>query len=291
MSLLLDALRKSEDQRRKGELPTLDQPLKAAPVAATAPRRILMPPLLMMIVLAIVLAWWLNRPSEDEFGIAPSADSGPASSSTAGEVPPVPTSPPAVLATQSRPASSEQPAAVSEASSPDMVDAAESDANAVNEPGSSEDQDAIYGQLADMPAPVNAVPAGQAVAAAEPDTADPQPVIETQESVPETIVPNPMETAQVEQSLANETEPQAEPVEPPVSSFIYAWELPLEARQDFPDLDVAVHVFALDPASRFVLINGERYGEGDRLAPGVVLNEITREGAMVDFRNYRILLQ
>ena len=100
---------------------------------------------------------------------------------------------------------------------------------------------------------------------------------------------------------ANEPEPpiaeaasaaiQQNPPPEPVRSFIYAWELPLDARQDFPDLDVTVHVFAPNVDNRFVLINGERYAEGDRLAPGVVLREITREGALVDFRNYRILLQ
>ena len=64
---------------------------------------------------------------------------------------------------------------------------------------------------------------------------------------------------------------------------------------DFPDqgpmIDVAVHVFAPDPADRFVLVDGERYGEGDALARGVQLEEIRPRGIVVGFRTYRIRIE
>lgn len=72
---------------------------------------------------------------------------------------------------------------------------------------------------------------------------------------------------------------------------ILPWELPTAARGDFPDLDVTLHFYASEPANRFVLIDGERYVEGDRVSAGVVLSEITRDGVVVDYRNYRVRLR
>ena len=72
---------------------------------------------------------------------------------------------------------------------------------------------------------------------------------------------------------------------------ILPWELPAGLRSEFPQIDVAVHVFAPDPADRFVLVDGERYGEGDALARGVQLEEIRPRGIVVGFRNYRIRIE
>ncbi|MBY6205711.1 general secretion pathway protein GspB [Halomonas denitrificans] len=72
---------------------------------------------------------------------------------------------------------------------------------------------------------------------------------------------------------------------------ILPWELPAGLRAEFPRIEVAVHVFAPDPADRFVLVDGERYGEGDALARGVQLEEIRPRGIVVGYRNYRIRIE
>lgn len=71
--------------------------------------------------------------------------------------------------------------------------------------------------------------------------------------------------------------------------------LPLSAlseseRSTLPPLKVSMHVFAEDPAQRFMLIDGQRAVEGDRLGAGVVLVHIRRIGAEIDVHGQRLLL-
>lgn len=77
---------------------------------------------------------------------------------------------------------------------------------------------------------------------------------------------------------------------PAAPEYVRVWELPLSVRRNLPDLQLNIHVFAEEPRERFVLVNGERFRTGDTLADGVRLVEIRREGAIVDFRDYRFLL-
>lgn len=84
------------------------------------------------------------------------------------------------------------------------------------------------------------------------------------------------------------TEPEAVPVSKPrviesqapltvdgSDSSLPEWgELPLEFRSGFPLPRIDVHVYAEDPARRFVLIDLKKYREGDTLGNGAVLEKI-----------------
>lgn len=76
-----------------------------------------------------------------------------------------------------------------------------------------------------------------------------------------------------------------------VAGYVEAWDLPLSVRRNLPELVLNIHVYSQRPNDRFVLINGERYVEGDPVGDGVDLVEIRREGAVVDFRSHRFLLR
>lgn len=78
---------------------------------------------------------------------------------------------------------------------------------------------------------------------------------------------------------------------PDVAEYVRAWELPLSIRRELPDLKLTIHVFSPQEEGRFVLINGERYVPGDSLEGGAQLVDIRREGAIVDFREHRFLLE
>lgn len=74
-------------------------------------------------------------------------------------------------------------------------------------------------------------------------------------------------------------------------NFIRPWELPEAQRAEFPELRLTVHYYVERPADRFVLINGERYAEGQRVAPDTRLAEIRPRGAVIEFGRYRVLIE
>lgn len=64
-------------------------------------------------------------------------------------------------------------------------------------------------------------------------------------------------------------------------------EKPLSLQQAIPPFRVDVHVYATEPANRFVMINMKRYGEGDEVASQLLLERITKEGMVLLFRGER----
>lgn len=84
--------------------------------------------------------------------------------------------------------------------------------------------------------------------------------------------------------------------QPPGAAVIYGQSAAAEdagavaAATGLPELTVDLHVYSDDPAKRSVFINGRRYVQGDHLAEGPVVEQITREGAMLSYRGRRFLL-
>jgi general secretion pathway protein B len=72
----------------------------------------------------------------------------------------------------------------------------------------------------------------------------------------------------------------ARPTEPPAGG----------APSGLPELSVDLHVFAADPAKRAVFINGRRYTQGAKIAEGPIVEEITREGAILSWHGRRFTL-
>ncbi len=126
--------------------------------------------------------------------------------------------------------------------------------------------------LAAGPAP-QAEPLAQG--AAEGYTADPAPQDSRAPEAPDpTLLPDAPGTGAVA---------YAEPLPPPI-----------DATQLQPaglaELNVDLHVYADDPARRAVFINGRRYSEGMTLTEGPMLEQITRDGAVINHRGQRYLL-
>ena len=59
-------------------------------------------------------------------------------------------------------------------------------------------------------------------------------------------------------------------------------DLPAGERAALPPLKLTMHVFADDPAARFVILDGRRLGEGAMVADGVVLRGIDRDGVVIE---------
>jgi general secretion pathway protein B len=66
--------------------------------------------------------------------------------------------------------------------------------------------------------------------------------------------------------------------------------LPPQAAAGLTDLSVDLHIYSTDPAKRAVFVNGRRYLEGMTLAEGPMVEEITRDGVVINHRGQRFLL-
>jgi general secretion pathway protein B len=62
------------------------------------------------------------------------------------------------------------------------------------------------------------------------------------------------------------------------------------AATGLPELTIDLHVFTDNPGKRAVFINGRRYTQGAQIAEGPVVEEITREGAVLSWRGRRFTL-
>ena len=90
--------------------------------------------------------------------------------------------------------------------------------------------------------------------------------------------------------------PAAAPARPrPQSGFTLAAlptadELVANGQLQMAALHLDIHVYSDEPAERFVFINMVRHREKSRLAEGPVVQEITPEGVILDYRGTRFLL-
>lgn len=66
--------------------------------------------------------------------------------------------------------------------------------------------------------------------------------------------------------------------------------VPAQGASGLPELSVDLHIYAADPAKRAVFINGRRYVQGARIKEGPMVEEITREGAVLSYHGRRFLL-
>lgn len=75
-------------------------------------------------------------------------------------------------------------------------------------------------------------------------------------------------------------------------SRMQSWfELPQDLRNklDLPRLDV--HVYSEDPQGRFILVNLQKYREGETLASGLVLEEVLPDGMVMSYQGERFRVE
>lgn len=283
MSFILDALKKSESKRRAqagpewSVSPTVASPAKPATMARV---RVLGLSAVVLLLLTVGALWaW------QVFVLKPSVE------------PPLPmaTSPTtsesnqAALSTQTTPETTVQPLPASSPMQADSVVAAEvapPEAKPVASSASSSMAESAVATLSSEDASVIALPQTTDMSSPEGGASD-EALVPAVMAIEEALV-----NAQApRESAATVSEDEAQAVwQPAAPDYLYQWELPLAVRQALPALNLTIHVFAANPADRFVLINGVRYTEGAELGSGAVLAEIRAEGALVDFRDYRFLL-
>lgn len=253
MSLILDALKRAERERRH-LLPSLADPDPSAlPPPGHRRRTRLKLALAVGAVLALVAlaAWFLRRPGALPEPVPPQA-------------------PPAAAAREPAPViAAPTPGPTPAAPAPVVIPGTEGMVS-LDELASADAGLPPVAELAPSApvAPVAATPARPAVAAPPAPAAS--------------VEPEPTAAA-----------PKAEPAPPPAltqpAPLRRFREMTPEYRADFPAITIEVHVHESSVARRWVMVNGRRYKQGERLAEGPALLEIVPEGVVLEYRGEKLL--
>jgi general secretion pathway protein B len=249
MSYILDALKRAESERSRGQIPGLH----AQPMARVALDREERAPAWKSLVFAVIAAlvlgalawWWLSAD-----GPAPAA------------VPPLAASPYTPAAPANPPAQVNAPPPVVAVAEP-VVSAASKPAPRRNLPPAT--KSAATPVNAAAPARMASVPtpAPRSQTAADPSAA-----------ARSTAAPAATATAAASGST-------------PEPRVLAMSELPADVISSLPTLVVSGASYSDQPASRMVIINGALYREGDRLTSELTLQRIALRSAVLSFRGYR----
>jgi general secretion pathway protein B len=75
----------------------------------------------------------------------------------------------------------------------------------------------------------------------------------------------------------------------PERPVVTAGELPASIQQDIPKLSILFHLYSANPRDRLVGINDRMLHEGDAVEPGLVLEQVTPDGMILNYKGYRFL--
>ncbi|WP_372834877.1 general secretion pathway protein GspB [Pontibacterium sp.] len=96
------------------------------------------------------------------------------------------------------------------------------------------------------------------------------------------VVQQPVPVASLTPPIAKEVLPSRPD---PYAGIPHQKQLPSTFQKALPDLTFSVHIFSSKPASRMVKINGQRLREGDPIAAGLTLKQITQDGVILSYKN------
>jgi general secretion pathway protein B len=71
------------------------------------------------------------------------------------------------------------------------------------------------------------------------------------------------------------------------SSAIALRDLPIAIQQELPPMSISVHAWSAIAAQRLVGINNRLLHEGDEVAPGLRLEQITPNGMILNYKGYK----
>ncbi len=254
MSILLEALRKSEKDQHSPEAPNIHTDDQSGPVSDS----IKTGPLALLLVVALFASGWFVWQQYQ-----PQADS---------DLPPVTVQ-------------ADQTGAVT---TPAVNLAAGAGETAQVVPSST-----VANNSADKPrTPVESYQAAASnTSQAEPTRPEPVNTVPPKGNDPVKQLADNSDQQPVSRATASQEPIIAIKDEPRELAPISYWELPDAIRADIPEIKFSVLVFAKKPADRFVLINGQRLTEGDSPQSGLVVKEIRRDGVVFSYRLYQFLVE
>ncbi len=271
MSYILEALKKSEKERQRGTVPDLLTVQDVMELGAK--KRSLWPYLLIMALLlnAGILVWWLSPWQSKKSKVVAQSTAGQQRESKAFESVhevsdvrlPVPVAvPPPGQAKTINPGAR----VVVEDSAPKLeTTTAKPDENPVNVA----QQNQIVEAKADLRRKVPSIP----------------PQVDTRGSR-EVFPSEPQQTPAISH-VPSGPEPVDNTVAAVENRLYNLKDLPVSIQQSLPVFTISVLLYSHDPTSRMVKINDQMMREGQYLTAGLKLEEITRNGVIFDYKNYR----
>ena len=249
MSILLEALRKSEKNQHTRAAPTIHTDDQPDPVSEPLPTGWLA---LMLVITLFVSGWFVWR----QYRLPAESFQAPVAETTVK------------ADVDSTPVQAEKRGIRAEPSNPSTTVSSAQSRTPV--------------ESYDPPEPVEQGPAGEA---ATTRTDDAQTL---SERVVTTAQREPEPEAVVAEKSPGTAAEEYHPGEPQPIGY---WDLPDSVRANVPEIKFSVLVYATNPADRFVLINGQRLGEGSSAQPGLVVKEIRRDGVLFSYRLYQFLVE
>ncbi len=293
MSYILDALKKSQEERELGRVPTLasasslkwDKPSKLNPWSVAA---------LVLAGIAVLIALYAAFALRPSAPFAASDAAAPKAAEPAEEVasaePPKGGSGPEVA--QSEPETAD-PSAEDEAPVLDERAMLEQVERYEQEQGPLAER-----QASAKPAPASVFAPGPGTPTAgggvPPDVRDEilefkrQALREKAKQARAAPKPVPVPSMRQEPPVPEpRPEPAAREGAPAGADLAAAPRLPPEIAAKAPPARVTVHVYSEEPAKRFVILNSTRATEGERLTDGLVVEEIRADGVVLSFEGHR----
>jgi general secretion pathway protein B len=93
--------------------------------------------------------------------------------------------------------------------------------------------------------------------------------------------------ASAEASFSHEQKPVQTDTPPEPDRIYNKDELPLSIQQKLPAVNVSIFMYSDDPASRMVRINGQTYREGQKISEDLTLERIMPNGIVFHYKNFR----
>lgn len=253
MSYILDALRKSEQQRQRGAAPRL-LTVQSIPEESTSPASMTYGLIAAALIGAgILIGWWYPRQQDKQ--LIPATESITAQPSGPGLRQSLALIQAARESGRERPAQ-KLPVAVPSAPAPEA---------------------AIPKQGSPLPAKMPARESPPQISAATPkETAAPRREI--------TLVSAPERTLSASQEKFPDT--ASADVPPQEQKIIMMAELPPAILKEIPAIAIPVHTHSSIPKERIVGINDRLLQEGEYVAPGLKLEQIAPDGIIFSYKNY-----
>ncbi len=133
------------------------------------------------------------------------------------------------------------------------------------------------------PAPVAVTPVAAAPAPV------PAPVAEAPRKPPPKVAAAAMPLPAASKPAARAAvSPPSAPASAATEPRVYALsELPDDIRRELPTLAVGGAMYSQNPANRMLIVNGQTFHEGDKLAPNLSLEQIKLKSAVLEYKGYR----